>query len=111
MSENLLPKQFEELERFVSKWDLPDINSRYEARLSSTMEDMQDFNDAIVSCAEDIKSYLDSKDFDDYLDEDRRLARLMFTFAVVAQSVQIYKQPAVPDAGPRMFDAIVEPKM
>ncbi len=111
MGEPLLPKEFAQLERFVDKWDLPDINARYRERLASSMEDMQEFNDAIVACAEDIKAYLDGISFEDYSDADRRLARLMFSFSIVAQSVQIYKQPAVPDAGRRMFDAVVEPKI
>ena len=111
MSASRLPEGFAELEAFVDKWDLPDINSRYAARLSSTMDDMQAFNDAMVVRAEDIKSWLDGRSFDDYSDADRCLARLMFAYAIVAQSVEIYKQPAVPDAGNRMFDVVLEPKM
>jgi len=106
-----LPERFADLDRFVEKWDLPDINSRYSARLASSMDDMQAFNDAMVVRAEDIKSWLDGRGFDDYTDADRCLARLMFAYAVVAQSVEIYKQPAVPDAGNRMFDVVLEPKM
>lgn len=111
MGERRLPEQFAQLERFVDLWDLPDINTRYRQRLASSMEDMQEFNDAIVACAEDVKTYLDGMSFEDYSDEDRRLARLMFSFSIVAQSVQIYKQPAVPDAGNRMFDAVNELKL
>ena len=111
MGESMLPKKFASLERFVDAWDLPDINSRYHQRLATPLEEMQQFNDAIVACAEEIKSYLDDKSFDEYTAADRRLARLMFSFSIVAQSVQIYKQPAVPDSGHRMFDAVNEPKM
>ncbi len=111
MSATRLPERFAELEPFVEKWDLPDINSRYAARLSSSMDDMQAFNDAMVTRAEDIKSWLDARSFDDYTENDRCLARLMFAYAIVAQSVEIYKQPAVPDAGNRMFDVVLEPKM
>ncbi len=111
MADSILPSKFRELEPFVEKWDLPDINSRYRQRLESSMDDMQSFNDAIVACAEDVKTYLDGKEFDEYTDADRRLARMMFSFAIVAQSVQIYKQPAVPDAGNRMFDAVMERKL
>ena len=111
MAATRLPEGFAELEPFVEKWDLPDINSRYAARLSSGMGDMQAFNDAMVVRAEEIKSWLDGRSFDDYTDADRRLARLMFAYAVVAQSVEIYRQPAVPDAGSRMFDVVLEPKL
>ncbi len=111
MSVTRLPAGFAELDVFVDTWDLPDIGSRYAARLSSSMDDMQAFNDAMVARAEDVKSWLDARSFDDYTDADRCLARLMFAYAVVAQSVEIYKQPAVPDAGNRMFDVVLEPKM
>ena len=66
---------------------------------------------AMVARAEDIKSWLDARSFDDYTENDRCLARLMFAYAIVAQSVEIYKQPAVPDAGHRAFDVVLEPKM
>ena len=111
MPDALLPEEFSHLLPFVEQWDLPDITTRYKRRLGSSMEDMQAFNDAIVACAEDVKAYLDAKSFDDYTDADRRLARLMFSFAIVAQSVEIYKQPNVPDGGSRMFEVVVEPSL
>ena len=111
MSTTRLPERFAELEPFLEQWDLPDINSRYAARLSSSMNDMRAFNDAMVAHAEDIKSWLDGRGFDEYTAADRRLARLMFAYAVVAQSVEIYRQPAVPDAGNRMFDVVLEPEL
>lgn len=99
MSESLLPDAFAHLSEFVDRWDLPDWNARYRKRLDTPIAEMQRFNDAIVACAEDAKRHLDSKSFDAYDDADRRLLRLMLAFTIVAQAVQIYKQPSVPDSG------------
>ena len=110
MADQSLPEAFSQLEPFVAQWALPDTNRRYAARLAASMEEMQAFNDAIVECAEDAKAYLDAKDFADYSDADRRLARLLLAFTVIGQSVQIYKQPAVPDTGAvKAFNVTHEP--
>lgn len=110
MATPLLPDQFSALERFIGKWDLPDINARYAMRLETPIAQQQEFNDAIVADAEAIKTHLDSKPFADWDDADRRLARLMFAFTLVAQAVQVYKQPAVPDSGSvAALDVTMEP--
>ena len=46
----------------------------------------------------EIKTYLDAKDFVDYSEEDRRLARLVFAWVPVAEAVEVFKQPRVPDS-------------
>ncbi len=110
MAEAVLPDQFSALEQFVEKWDLPDTNARYAMRLATPIAEQQQFNDAIVADAEAIKTYLDSKPFAEWGDAERRLARLMFAFTLVAQAVQVYKQPAVPDSGSvAALDVTMEP--
>ncbi len=106
-----LPEQFSELEVFLKDWDHPDTNARYAARLSHSMPDMTRFFDAMLARAEDIKAYLDSKDLDDLSEEDQRLGRLMFAFAIVAGAVEIYRQPMVPDSGATEFEMLVEPEL
>ncbi len=110
MSDPLLPDAFAHLSEFVARWDLPDWDARYRQRLDTPIAEMQRFNDAIVACAEDAKRHLDARSFDDYSDADRRLVRLMLAFTIVAQAVQIYKQPSVPDSGAvPMLNVTLEP--
>ncbi|MDE0062272.1 MAG: hypothetical protein OXP09_17300 [Gammaproteobacteria bacterium] len=103
-----LPERFSELETYVEKWDQPDYNARYAVRLASSMEELRDFYAAMLERAEDIKSYLDRKSFDQYQDEDRRLARLMFAVSVVGPAVDIYRSPVVPDSGATSFEMVLD---
>lgn len=110
MTKPLLPSAFAELARFVAKWDAPSTNERYAIRLSSSMKEMQALYDAIAPRIEDIKAHLDAKSFDAYTDADRRLARLMFAWVHVAEAIEVFKQPRVPDS--KMYwDVQVEPDL
>jgi hypothetical protein len=94
----ILPEQFAELQRFVAKWDKPGTAERYAVRLASTMEDLQDFHDALFQRMVTIRAYLDGKSFDAYSDADRRLGRLAFAWISAAEAVEVFKQPRVPDS-------------
>ena len=105
-----LPEGFRHLEEFLPLWDLATVNDRYRQRLRTPMDAMRRFNDAIVASADAAKAHLDAKAFDAYTDADRRLARLMLSFTIVAQAVQIYRRPDVPDSDSvPMLDVVVEP--
>jgi hypothetical protein len=110
VSEQLLPEGFADFERFVAKWDKPGTSERYAERLSSTIEDLQDFHDAFLPRIADIRAYLDSKAFADYTDADRRLGRMTFAWVSAAEAVEVFKQPRVPDS--KMYwDVRVEPQL
>lgn len=94
----LLPTPFKDLTRFVEKWDLPGTNERYAERLGSRYEDLEDFHGALGKHLPEIKTYLDAREFADYSDADRRLARLAFAWPSVAEAVEVFKQPRVPDS-------------
>jgi hypothetical protein len=105
-----LPTQFADLTRFTTRWDLPGTNQRYAMRLSSTMDELQDFHDALLPRVEDIRAYLDGKNFDEYTEADLRLARLVFAWVPVAEAVEVFKQPRVPQS--KMYwDVKVEPEL
>lgn len=110
MSEQVLPEKFVDLERFVSKWDKVGISDRYRERLASNMDELQDFHDALLPRIAEIRAYLDAKEFVDYTEADRRLGRLAFAWAPVAEAVEVFKQPKVPDS--KMYwDVRVEPEL
>jgi hypothetical protein len=98
VTEIILPEQFADLLRFVAKWDKPGTAERYAVRLASTMEELQDFHDALLPRMAVIRAYLDGKSFDAYSDADRRLGRLAFAWISAAEAVEVFKQPRVPDS-------------
>jgi hypothetical protein len=110
VTEKLLPEGFADFERFVAKWDKPGTSERYAERLASTIEELQEFHDAFLPQLVDIRAYLDSKAFADYTDADRRLGRMTFAWVSVAEAVEVFKQPRVPDS--KMYwDVRVEPQL
>jgi hypothetical protein len=98
MTEVVIAEQFADLQRFVAKWDRPGTAERYAVRLASTMEELQDFHDALLPRMADIRAYLDGKVFDAYSDADRCLGRLAFAWISAAEAVEVFKQPRVPDS-------------
>ena len=106
-----LPEEFSDLEAYVEKWDLPDYNTRYAARLASSLDELRIFYAAMRERAEDIKHYLDRKSFDRYSEADRRLARLMFAVSVVGPAVDIYSSPVVPDSGATSFEMVLDAQL
>lgn len=105
-----LPEAFRDLDRFVSKWDREGTNPRYAERLSSSMTELEDFHDAVLARVGDIKRHLDAKSFADYSGSDRRLARLVFAWVPVAEAVEVFRQPRVPQS--KMYwDIRIEPDL
>jgi hypothetical protein len=110
MSEALLPAPFAQLQPFVSKWDQPGTNERYAKRLSSNIAELQEFYDGITPLIPNIKAYLDAKPFDGYTDADRRLGRLVFAWVYVAEAVEVFKQPRVPNSK-NFWNMKIEPEL
>jgi hypothetical protein len=94
----ILPQEFAALQRFVTKWDKPGTAERYAVRLTSTIEELQDFHDVLLPRMPSIRAYLDAKSFDAYTDADRCLGRLAFGWISAAEAVEVFKQPRVPDS-------------
>ena len=105
----MLPEQFAELEPFVSSWALPRAHDRYQRRLSSSMDEMQAFYDAISARGEEAIAYLDQFDLDDLPEPALRLFWMLCSLSTVSFAIDIYKQPKVPDSGAAYLDWIVEP--
>lgn len=102
----LLPDQFSELNDYVERWSNPSMADQYDARLESDMEAMQAFHDAVLPLVLPIKSYLGGKRFEDFTEEDRRLGHLLVAWVPVAEAVEVFRQPRVPDS--KMFWEFVD---
>ncbi len=104
-----LPAGFDELERWVPHWVQPTRDERYAVRLTTPIEEITEFYDAIAARAEDAMVHLDGLDQDDLPDESYRLQHLLYSMILVAYAVNVFKQPHVPDSGSAFFSATTEP--
>ena len=109
MAEALLPPQFSNLEPFAKDWCLASEPERYAKRLSSTMDQMQSFYDAIFPRAEEAIVYLEKFPLDELPDDALRLLQLLYSLILVSFAVEIWRQPYIPDTGTASFDLKLEP--
>jgi hypothetical protein len=105
----MLPNEFADLEPFAEKWALPTEPERLAARLSSSMEEMHAFYDAVTPRAEEAMSYLEQFPLYDLPDDGIHLLHLLYSMIQVSFPVESWGQPNVPDTGSATFDCIVEP--
>jgi hypothetical protein len=109
MAEPLLPSEFSDLERFVADWCLASEPERYAKRLSSTMDEIQEFYDAIMPRAEEAIQYLEKLPLDELPDDALRLLKLLYSLILMSFPVEIWKQPYIPDTGTAQFELKIEP--
>lgn len=105
----LLPSAFAELEPFVADWCKADRNERYAVRTAKTYEELGAFYDAIAARAEDAMVHLDGLDLYALSDEDTRLLQLLYSMIMVADAVNVFRQPTIPDSGSAFFRQVVAP--
>ena len=109
MTEPLLPSEFSDLEPWVAEWCLDSEPERYAKRLSSSMDEIQAFYDAIFPRAEAAMQYLEKLPLDDLPDDAFRLLKLLYSLIVMSFAVEIWKQPYIPDTGTAQFELKLEP--
>jgi hypothetical protein len=109
MAEALLPPEFSDLERWVADWCLDSEPERYAKRLSSTMDEIQAFYDAIFPRAEAAIRYLEKFPLDDLPEDAFRLLKLLYSLILMSFPVEIWKQPYIPDTGTAQFELKIEP--
>jgi len=109
MADNLLPPEFSDLEPWVEGWCLDSEPERYAKRLSSTMEEIQAFYDAIFPRAEAAMQYLDGFPLDHLPEDASRLLKLLYSLILMSFPVEIWKQPCIPDTGTAQFELKIEP--
>jgi hypothetical protein len=105
----MLPTDFADLEPFAETWCLATEPERYEQRLSSTMDEMIAFYDAVTPRAEAAMAYLDRYPLADLPEDATNLLRLLYSMVMVSFPVEAWHQPKVPDTGATSFDCYIEP--
>ena len=92
-----LPAPFSKLEPFVDQWALGTERERNHARLTSTMEEIQEFYDAMLSQINEALAYLDRFPLGDMPEDAQMLFNLTLSLAEVSNSVERFGEPAVPN--------------
>ena len=105
----MLPSEFADLEPFAEKWSRATEPERWAVRMSSSMDEMQAFYDAILPRVGEALAYCDKFPLDDMPDDAVNLLRLVYSFVVVSFAVELWRQPYVPDTLGTSFDRTSEP--
>ena len=92
-----LPEPFQSLEPF-SAWALSTERERRAKRLSSSMEEIQAFYDALFPQLESVVAYLDQFPLDQLPAEAQPLYHLTLSLVEVTSAVELYHQPHIIEA-------------
>jgi hypothetical protein len=95
----MLPSEFSDLEPFAPTWCLDTETERFNKRSACTMDDMQPFYDAAMARLDEARAYLDTKDLSELDEQDANLMNLLFSLIQISFSVELWRQPRVPDTG------------
>jgi hypothetical protein len=104
-----LPAPFAELEPFVDQWALPTETERYNKRLTTPMDEIQRFYDAIFPRATEALEYLDRYTLDNLPDEALNLLRLIYSLVCISIPVEAWGQGRIPDTGASNILCLAEP--
>ena len=97
MPDSPLPEKFTYLEEYMP-WSLATERERNRKRLSSSMQDIREFYDALLTDAEPILEYLNAFPLADMPQAQQNLLNLTLAFAEVANAVELFKtEPGVID--------------
>jgi hypothetical protein len=105
MSTKKLPAAFSTLQPFAGKWSLPTECERNRTHLSSTIQEIREFYDAMLVHADAVLARFRALDAQgqhpSLTEEDRNLFYLLLSLAEVSQSIEVHGQIGVVDG----FDA------
>ena len=103
-----LPAEFKDLEPYA-EWSLATEAERYAKRLASSMDEMQEFYDAVFPRLEDALTYLDQFEYPGLPSEAKNLLNVLYSLVNASFPVEVWRQARVPDSGAASMDVIVEP--
>lgn len=111
MTTPTLPEAFRDLEPFVDQWAKETRQERYDTRMALSIEELDEFYDAIAPHAEAAIEYLNGFDLDELPEPETRLMRMMYSLVMVSYPVNVFRQPRIPDSGAAFFDTVQEPEV
>jgi hypothetical protein len=104
-----LPSAFADLEPFVDDWALATETERYTKRLTTPIQQIQAFYDAIFPRGAEVLDYLDQYSLDNLPDEALNLLRLMYSLVCISIAVEAWGQGRIPDTGASEILCFAEP--
>jgi hypothetical protein len=105
----LLPSQFSELDPFAEQWCFATESERYARRLTSSMEEMAAFYDAVFPRLEEAIEYCDQFELDELPDDVRRLLQLVYSLVMVSMSIEVFCQKKAVNAADAWLERVREP--
>lgn len=91
-----LPPAFAVLEDFAAGWALPSCDERMHKRMSSSMDEIQRFYDAMLNVTEAALAHLDKFPLGAMPPAETRLFHLVLAGAEAALAVEVYCAPQLP---------------
>lgn len=105
----MLPSELADLEPFAERWCLATERERWAERMSSSMDDLQAFYDAVCPRAQEAIAFCDKFHLDGMPNDALNLLRMIYSFVLVSFPVELWGQPYPPDTRGTSFDRISEP--
>ena len=95
---------YSDLASVISAWGLPTVEERIAKRTTSTLEEMQEFHDAIIPDLESIIDFLNQFPFEKIPEEYLPLKNMVLSALHIDRPVNKWKKALLDDAGdPRLF--------
>ena len=91
-----LPEAYRALEAFADTWALTSSDARLHKRMTSSMDEIQAFYDAMLPITERALAHLDEFDLTKLPPAETRLFRLVLAGAEAALAVEVYRAPRLP---------------
>ena len=95
-----LPSDFSNLESFCDKWLHATEARRNEARISSNMEQIKEFYDAVLPQFEQMIQFLNKKPLTDLGEQEENLLNLSFAFVEASTPIERFNSPIVTELFP-----------
>jgi hypothetical protein len=104
-----LPAEFGDLEPFAAVWCLPSEGERWARRMTTSIDDMRLFYDAVFPRMEAILAFCDEFPLDALPEKTEHLLQLALSFVMVSFPVEVWNQARIPDIGVANLLRVVDP--
>jgi len=94
MNTTMLPTDFGDLELF-SEWALEQRADRFHKRVSSSIEKITSFYDAMVPRLDEVVKYLNSKPLASLEQSDKQLLAMALSLIEVSRCLELWKAPDI----------------